>query len=93
MIELCPICSEVLIPTTFDYKGLVVAAGLGCPDKHYSKVVGQKDGFSEVVDGEWFSFRPTDSKPAIQALQVLINRAVFKACRKYKAAQPKLSRL
>jgi hypothetical protein len=84
MLEFCPICGSVLIPTSFDRRGEIIAAGIGCPDKHYAKVTGG-GVLTEMVDGEWFSCHFTASLKVKQGWQFLINKAVFKACRKYRA--------
>ncbi len=88
--EYCPVCSAQLVPTTFDKEGAIFAVGLGCQDLHYSKVVGSGVA-SEVVDGEWFSCHM--AAPMVEKVewQKIINRAVFKACRKYQKGQPKLA--
>jgi hypothetical protein len=83
MIELCCICHEVLIPTSFDKHGLIIAVGIGCPDQHYAKVFGN-GVMSEIVDGMWFSCHVTAPMKTKVGWQHLINRAVFKACRKYR---------
>lgn len=90
VIEFCCVCHEPLIPTTFDQAGKIVAAGLGCPDGHYFKVAG--DGIlSEGVDGEWFSCHINSPMKEKTVWQELINRAVFKACRRFQKGQPKLA--
>lgn len=90
MNEWCPVCHTALIPTSFDQDGRIIAVGLGCPEYHYSKVVGNGVK-SEVVDGEWFSI-PSNAPMKINAeWQRIINSAVFKACRKYQKGQPKLA--